>query len=269
MNRSASDIFDDYLDRIEDLPSEIDQNMQELRSMDEQFQRFSRSPTTPSPTTTLTAAVNPLSTTMPLDLVEKGYKTAIEIQDAKIDKARRMYDLLSLRIEELDSQIAQNNISFIPMVDNGMQRCCFQQRSRHGHVNRYSSSSASSTYCHQMACSRSLTSMYTMAMDHPPLYHPRRTESDNKRSISSYDTNGSRKRTHRTARHKTPINTGVLLEPEIDPNEPKYCYCNQVSFGDMVACDGDNCEKEWFHYSCVGLTAPPVGKWFCEDCAAE
>lgn len=26
----------------------------------------------------------------------------------------------------------------------------------------------------------------------------------------------------------------------IDPNEPKYCYCNQVSFGDMVACDGEN-----------------------------
>lgn len=33
---------------------------------------------------------------------------------------------------------------------------------------------------------------------------------------------------------------GVLPELEIDPNEPKYCYCNQVSFGDMVACDGEN-----------------------------
>jgi hypothetical protein len=26
----------------------------------------------------------------------------------------------------------------------------------------------------------------------------------------------------------------------IDPNEPTYCYCNQVSFGDMIACDGEN-----------------------------
>lgn len=33
---------------------------------------------------------------------------------------------------------------------------------------------------------------------------------------------------------------GTLTEIEIDPNEPKYCYCNQVSFGDMVACDGEN-----------------------------
>ena len=22
-----------------------------------------------------------------------------------------------------------------------------------------------------------------------------------------------------------------------DPNEPRYCICNQVSYGDMVACD--------------------------------
>lgn len=25
----------------------------------------------------------------------------------------------------------------------------------------------------------------------------------------------------------------------IDPNEPKYCYCRQVSFGEMVACDNE------------------------------
>lgn len=23
----------------------------------------------------------------------------------------------------------------------------------------------------------------------------------------------------------------------IDPNEPRYCYCQRVSFGEMVACD--------------------------------
>lgn len=24
-----------------------------------------------------------------------------------------------------------------------------------------------------------------------------------------------------------------------DPNEPRYCHCNQVSYGDMVACDNE------------------------------
>ncbi|KAI7883264.1 hypothetical protein K492DRAFT_159600 [Lichtheimia hyalospora FSU 10163] len=53
----------------------------------------------------------------------------------------------------------------------------------------------------------------------------------------------------------------------IDPNEPLYCYCQQVSFGEMVACDNDECEIEWFHLECVGLRTPPKGKWYCKNCA--
>ena len=26
----------------------------------------------------------------------------------------------------------------------------------------------------------------------------------------------------------------------VDPNEPRYCICNQISYGDMVACDNDD-----------------------------
>lgn len=46
---------------------------------------------------------------------------------------------------------------------------------------------------------------------------------------------------------------------EEDPNEPTYCYCDRVSFGEMVACDADDCEKEWFHLECVGLKVAPRG----------
>lgn len=52
-----------------------------------------------------------------------------------------------------------------------------------------------------------------------------------------------------------------ILRPgddEDDEGEPRYCYCNQVSFGEMVACDNDYCPREWFHLSCVGLTKPPL-----------
>lgn len=55
-------------------------------------------------------------------------------------------------------------------------------------------------------------------------------------------------------------------EPPVDPNEPVYCYCKQVSWGEMVACDGPKCQSEWFHLACVGLNAPPEGKWYCNDC---
>lgn len=52
-------------------------------------------------------------------------------------------------------------------------------------------------------------------------------------------------------------------------NEQVYCYCQQVSFGEMVGCDGADCKIEWFHLPCIGLSAPPEGVWFCNDCAKK
>ncbi|KAL5702576.1 hypothetical protein ACHQM5_027778 [Ranunculus cassubicifolius] len=58
------------------------------------------------------------------------------------------------------------------------------------------------------------------------------------------------------------------LELPVDPNEPTYCLCNQVSYGEMVACDNPSCKIEWFHFGCVGLKEQPKGKWYCADCAS-
>ncbi|KAK1751755.1 hypothetical protein QBC47DRAFT_390941 [Echria macrotheca] len=74
----------------------------------------------------------------------------------------------------------------------------------------------------------------------------------------------------------------------IDPNEPRYCLCNRVSFGMMIQCElandvsnlvysqwsaadrvtTQNCKGEWFHLECVGLTdvPPRTTKWYCPDC---
>ncbi|KAI0075453.1 hypothetical protein K474DRAFT_1699040 [Panus rudis PR-1116 ss-1] len=47
-----------------------------------------------------------------------------------------------------------------------------------------------------------------------------------------------------------------------------YCLCNRPSEGDMIACDNPTCEREWFHYACVGITEdpPPNLKWYCPNC---
>jgi hypothetical protein len=57
------------------------------------------------------------------------------------------------------------------------------------------------------------------------------------------------------------------VESEEDGDEPRYCYCNEVSYGNMVACDNLDCPREWFHLACVNLDKAPVGrtKWFCSD----
>jgi len=46
----------------------------------------------------------------------------------------------------------------------------------------------------------------------------------------------------------------------------KYCTCHGVSYGSMVACDNAECPYEWFHWSCVGITKEPQGRWYCDEC---
>ncbi|KIW06412.1 uncharacterized protein PV09_02863 [Verruconis gallopava] len=57
-------------------------------------------------------------------------------------------------------------------------------------------------------------------------------------------------------------------EDIIDPNEPRYCICGDVSWGTMVACENAECEKEWFHLDCVDLSEPPSRRqmWYCPEC---
>lgn len=57
----------------------------------------------------------------------------------------------------------------------------------------------------------------------------------------------------------------VLSDDEAgeDGDEPRYCYCDGVSYGDMVACDNKQCPREWFHLECVGMQKPPPTK--CES----
>ena len=60
------------------------------------------------------------------------------------------------------------------------------------------------------------------------------------------------------------------LNMPVDPNEPRYCICHEVSHGQMVCCDNPACPIAWFHFGCVGLTqAPPANsKWYCPSCRA-
>jgi inhibitor of growth protein 3 len=58
-------------------------------------------------------------------------------------------------------------------------------------------------------------------------------------------------------------------EEDEGSDDKKYCICQKVSFGDMVACDNDDCPYEWFHWPCVGLKSEPVGTWICPVCTKK
>lgn len=70
----------------------------------------------------------------------------------------------------------------------------------------------------------------------------------------------------------------ILLQvdqAEEEEDNKRYCFCQQPSLGDMIACDNEtSCPNgEWFHYKCVGLLNRvdalkfTTGKipWYCSD----
>eukprot|EP00127_Corallochytrium_limacisporum_P007463 Clim_evm8s252 gene=Clim_evmTU8s252 len=51
-----------------------------------------------------------------------------------------------------------------------------------------------------------------------------------------------------------------------DDDPDKFCICGGPSYGEMIGCDNDDCEIEWFHFGCVGLKTKPKGDWYCPAC---
>ncbi|XP_028657965.1 inhibitor of growth protein 2 [Erpetoichthys calabaricus] len=76
----------------------------------------------------------------------------------------------------------------------------------------------------------------------------------------------AKKKKHSKAKQERELSP---VEFAIDPNEPTYCLCSQVSYGEMIGCDNEQCPIEWFHFSCVGLTYKPKGKWYCPKCRGD
>ncbi|TPX36619.1 hypothetical protein SmJEL517_g01159 [Synchytrium microbalum] len=70
-------------------------------------------------------------------------------------------------------------------------------------------------------------------------------------------------------RQRTHSTSSTTAKSAAEEDNTLYCTCQQISFGNMVACDNDNCDIEWFHWGCVGLTSTPKGSWYCPTCTAR
>lgn len=96
------------------------------------------------------------------------------------------------------------------------------------------------------------------------------------------------------------VDPGAALDQGPQDGEDKvYCFCEQQGAGGtMIGCDSGFCEREWvgdrfhsvyppmdrmlrfdrvvpasvfvqFHIDCVGLSKPPSGVWYCDECKAK
>jgi inhibitor of growth protein 3 len=68
------------------------------------------------------------------------------------------------------------------------------------------------------------------------------------------------------SQHHPPGHGDGDVDMDEGSDDTKYCYCHDVSHGDMIACDNADCKIQWFHWNCAGITSEPQGEWLCREC---
>ena len=65
----------------------------------------------------------------------------------------------------------------------------------------------------------------------------------------------------------SPANTSATNIIDSD-DDNLHCSCRNIDYGEMIGCDGPDCETEWFYFACVeiDLKAKPEGVRFCKSC---
>lgn len=232
----------DYLECVESLPHDMQRNVSVLRELDNKYQE----------------------TLKEIDDVYEKYKkeddsnqkkrlqqhlqraliNSQELGDEKIQIVTQMLELVENRARqmELHSQCFQDPAESERGSDKAKMDSSQPERS--SRRPRRQRTSESRDLCH-------MTNGIEDCDDQPPKEKKSKSAKKKKRSKAKQE------------REASPV------EFAIDPNEPTYCLCNQVSYGEMIGCDNEQCPIEWFHFSCVSLTYKPKGKWYCPKCRGD
>ncbi|XP_020514605.1 inhibitor of growth protein 2 [Labrus bergylta] len=243
---------EDYLECVESLPLDIQRNVSLLREIDAKYQEVLQE----------------------VDEVFEKYKGE---QDAA---QRKRLQVLLQRALITSQELGDEKIHVVTQMTE-----LVENRSRQ--MDSHSLSLQEPSEAERLPAERRSSVQDSPAPERTSARRPRRQRNSESRDSSHPSANGSlvddpveelsippprekksksakkKKRKSKQERDASPVDFAI------DPNEPTYCLCEQVSYGEMIGCDNDQCPIEWFHFSCVGLTYKPKGKWYCPKCRGD
>ena len=92
---------------------------------------------------------------------------------------------------------------------------------------------------------------------------------------SETDASQSRRGGGRKKKVKEEVEVDMVDDEDHDEDDAnddtRYCYCQEQSYGEMVACENDDCTRQWFHTGCIGMKKVPDEDedWYCPDCRVK
>ncbi|XP_039084545.1 inhibitor of growth protein 5 isoform X1 [Hyaena hyaena] len=222
---------------IENLPCELQRNFQLMRELDQRTEdKKAEIDILAAEYISTVKTLSPDQRVEHLQKIQSAYSKCKEYSDDKVQLAMQTYEMVDKHIRRLDADLAR----FEADLKDKMEGSDFESSGGRGL----------------------------------------------KKGRGQKEKRGSRGRGRRTSEEDTPkkkkhkggseftdtilsVHPSDVLDMPVDPNEPTYCLCHQVSYGEMIGCDNPDCPIEWFHFACVDLTTKPKGKWFCPRCVQE
>lgn len=280
---TSSSYLERFLEQVSTLPTSVQDTLDQIRKYDDRVDNLV-SDAEISATATVSRSI---SKGMPLENARRSYfdmiqyqKSAVELSDKKIALAKNAHDAVDTIIADIDQRLLEFEAQLkkdgrwlpqgkVPVtsrsIPSGNQR---QERAVTSKTPRSSQSLIDSA-------------------KKPIVPGSTLTTRTNKSRVRESTANVSRPSSGPTrAAKKASKNPIISSSNEEDGMEDAadssgdaadtstvdtqvYCFCRNVSHGEMICCDGKNCPYEWFHFECVGLTEAPKGSWLCDDCKRE
>jgi len=221
-----------YLDSLETLPGELRRNFTKMTDKDQVLKKdLVQIDSTSDEYLRKVRDLSPTKRKAEMEKIQHMFKKAKELSDEKVNIAVATYEMIDKHIRKLDSDLAKFESE---MKDKG----------------RLSQSES----------------------EEEEVVNKKKMKDKKKKGVKEED-NKKKKKAKKVENLTTPlisyVGSGVpqeVLDMPVDPNEPTYCVCQQVSYGEMIGCDNQDCPIEWFHFGCMDLTHKPKGKWYCPKC---
>ncbi|CAH1401017.1 unnamed protein product [Nezara viridula] len=262
--RSASYV-ENYLDCVENLPEDIQRYLSRLHELDITYRNFMKD------------AENFKETLQREDLelnvqrktlfkLEQILIALQEVGDEKVEIGQHILDLIDNKYRALDQDLRDLGAADLHKEEENAESgtgSTGKESSRSEPVNPAPNSATSE---------RSKRSRRNRGEDSSGPALPPENESHKKRQSGGAATKKKKRksRSSNNARDDSPPREEDIINAvQADIDEPTYCLCDQISYGEMILCDNDLCPIEWFHFVCVSLTTKPKGKWFCPKCRGD
>ncbi|XP_043065340.1 inhibitor of growth protein 5 isoform X2 [Drosophila ficusphila] len=280
---SSAIYLENYLDGLESLPTELERNFKLMRKLDDRAQTAMKSIDSHAKDFMRKLGENGAMSDEERKERQEDIKAlfgkAKEYSDDKVQLAIQTYELVDKQIRRLDNDLArfegeiQEKASSTRAKSEEVVAKKGRKKTKDSKTTGKKKKSASSDEdtgrgSSQNNANSSLNTSSNTGQGTKKKKSKVNQEKETRKGAHKKKTvevdDSEKESCHTAATHPSDV-----MDMPVDPNEPTYCLCHQVSYGEMIGCDNPDCPIEWFHFACVGLTTKPKGKWFCPKCTQD